>query len=151
MNYVDILAICYSSKKYSPRMLIACIMYLIIGGKDIMHAFQMDYSEMFQAFEEQFPILDNNSISQVRLPEGILFYNQIIQPFFVNEFGYYLQDLIEPLKYVLKYFVLNIGDNFFANSTLIEQCRYVLGQNREISAEKIVTQLHDIDHVRQEF
>ena len=39
MNFVDIIAMSYESKKYSPRMLIACVMYLIIGGKDIMHAF----------------------------------------------------------------------------------------------------------------
>ena len=59
-------------------MLVACVMYLIIGGKDIMHAFQMDYNEMYQSFSEQFPIIDSNSNMQVRLPEGILFYNQII-------------------------------------------------------------------------
>ena len=52
---------------------------------------------------QQFPVVksDSPSASKQRLPEGVLFYNQIIQPFFQNEFGYLLTDLIEPLKFVL--------------------------------------------------
>ena len=40
MNYIDLLAISFESKRFNPRILIACVMYLIIGGKDIMCAFQ---------------------------------------------------------------------------------------------------------------
>jgi hypothetical protein len=50
MQFVDIVTISYESKEYSPRTLVACIMYLIIGGKDIMCAFQYEYSEMSHAF-----------------------------------------------------------------------------------------------------
>ena len=50
MQFVDILSISYNSKQYSPREMVACIMYLLIGGKDIMCAFQIDYREMFSAF-----------------------------------------------------------------------------------------------------
>ena len=39
MNFVDVITLSYKNKKYTPRMLIACILYLIIGGKDIMCAF----------------------------------------------------------------------------------------------------------------
>lgn len=39
MQFVDILTLSYESKHYSHRTLVACIMYLIIGGKDIMCAF----------------------------------------------------------------------------------------------------------------
>ena len=39
MSFVDIISLSYEDKKYTPRMLIACVMYLIIGGKDIMCAF----------------------------------------------------------------------------------------------------------------
>ena len=60
MNFIDILAMSYDSKQYSPRILVACVMYLIIGGKDIMHAFQMDYNEMYESFSNQFPIIDQN-------------------------------------------------------------------------------------------
>ena len=68
---------------------------------------------MYQVFQEQFPIIHPEDMSNgqgPRLPEGILFYNQIIQPFFNNEFGYYLHDLIEPLKFVLRYFTLDVAD-----------------------------------------
>jgi hypothetical protein len=58
--------------------------------------------------------------SAPRLPEGILFYNQIIQPFFINEFGYYLHDLIEPLKFVLKFFILDISEATKVPKTLIQ-------------------------------
>jgi hypothetical protein len=56
-------------------------MYLLIGGKDIMCAFQIEYREMYQVFQEQFPIIHPQDMSNgqgPRLPEGILFYNQII-------------------------------------------------------------------------
>jgi hypothetical protein len=76
MQFVDLIAISYESREYSPRTLIACLMYLIVGGKDIMCAFQIDYKEMPSSFMKQFPIqgLSTNE----RLPEGVLFYNQII-------------------------------------------------------------------------
>lgn len=39
MNFVDIISMSYEAKKYTQRTLIACVMYLIIGGQDIMCAF----------------------------------------------------------------------------------------------------------------
>ena len=109
MNFIDILSLSYDARQYCPRKLVACVMYLVIGGKDIMCAFQMEYHEMKDQFQAQFPIESEGK--ETRLPEGIVFYNQIIQPFFVNEFGYYLTDLIEPLKFVLNFFILNIDQN----------------------------------------
>ena len=101
-------------------------MYLILGGKNIMCAFQIEYKDMLQAFSEQFPIVDpqtmnqpNGDIKVNRIPEGILFYNQIIQPFFVKEFGLYLHELIEPLKFVLKFFILDIEEGKAAPYGLI--------------------------------
>jgi hypothetical protein len=78
INFVDIIAISYESKKYTPRQILACVMYLIIGGKEIMHAFQVEYSEMFTHFQDNLPIDQQGQNDQGRLPEGILFYNQII-------------------------------------------------------------------------
>lgn len=106
MNYIDIVSMSVEAKQFSPRILIACVMYLIIGGKDIMHAFQMDYSEMCFEFKDHLPIIEHGDTTAQRQPEGILFYNQIIQPFFSNEFGFYLSDLIAPLRFVLQFFVL---------------------------------------------
>mgnify|MGYP000040894603 CR=1 FL=1 len=56
----------------------------------------------------------------------LLFYNQIIEPFFLNEFGYYLSDLRDTLKFVIKFFVLNIEDNRQASQGLVDHCRHVL-------------------------
>jgi hypothetical protein len=39
MDFLDAIAMSYEAKQYSPRLLISAVMYLIIGGKDIMHAF----------------------------------------------------------------------------------------------------------------
>jgi len=75
MNFIDILSISYEAKQYCPRVLVACVMYLIIGGKDIMCAFQMEYQEMYEHFKYQFPITEEEDTN---LPEGIVFYNQII-------------------------------------------------------------------------
>ena len=76
MQYIDIITISGEMKSFSQRKLVACIMYLIIGGKDIMCAFQYEYREMYMAFQEQFPIIEPSKISTApRLPEGILFYN----------------------------------------------------------------------------
>ena len=87
---------------------------------------------MYQVFQEQFPIIHPEDLSSnqgQRLPEGILFYNQIIQPFFNNEFGYYLHDLIEPLKFVLRYFTLDVsGENSQASNGLIQQCKFIMHQ-----------------------
>lgn len=60
MNFLDAIAMSYEAKKYTPRLIIAAVMYLIIGGKDIMHAFQMEYNEMFSFFKEQLPIQPPN-------------------------------------------------------------------------------------------
>ena len=139
MQFVDILSLSYHSRKYSPRVLVACVMYLIIGGKDIMCAFQIEYREMYQVFQEQFPIIHPQEINNgSRLPEGILFYNQIIQPFFNNEFGFFLHDLIEPIKYVLRYFILDIHDSAHASPGLIQQCKFIMHQQSEIALEKFV-------------
>ena len=97
---------------------------------------------MFQVFQEQFPIIHpheiNNGSQGSRLPEGILFYNQIIQPFFNNEFGFFLHDLIEPIKFVLQYFILDIHDSAQASPGLIQQCKFILHQQSEIALEKFV-------------
>jgi len=84
--------------------------------------------------------LSPNQQNAERLPEGILFYNQIIQPFFVNEFGFYLNDLIEPLKFVLKFFILDIDENREASEGLLTKCKNTLAQYNEIALEKIVSQ-----------
>lgn len=39
INFIDILAMSHEAKQYQPRLVLACVMYLIIGGKEIMHAF----------------------------------------------------------------------------------------------------------------
>ena len=79
---------------------------------------------MPEEFELNFPIPDETNSR--RLPEGILFYNQIIEPFFLNEFGYYLSDLRDTLKFVIKFFMLNIEDNRQASQGLVDHCRHVL-------------------------
>ena len=137
MNFVDILALSYEGRAFCPRMLVACAMYLVIGGKDIMCAFQLEYAEMYHAFLRQLPIPHaNDPAAQQALPEGIQFYNQIIEPFFVNEFGYYLQDLIEPLKFAIKFFVLNIEDNKLPPQGLIDHCSQILAGQLEIALSK---------------
>jgi len=77
MNFIDIVSMDYESKKYSQRILVACLMYLFLGGKDIMCAFQFEYKQMFQAFQNNFPIPNRDHVptQHNRLPEGILFYN----------------------------------------------------------------------------
>jgi|DEB0MinimDraft_12_1074336.scaffolds.fasta_scaffold10417_3 hypothetical protein len=70
MNFVDMLALSYEARSHCPRILVACAMYLVIGGKDIMCAFPLEYAEMFAAFQDQFPIAADHA-----LPEGIQFYN----------------------------------------------------------------------------
>lgn len=139
MSFMDVLAMSFEAKKVCPRLLTACVMYVLIGGKDIMCAFQTDYQQMPQEFSANFPIPEENTSR--RLPEGILFYNQIIEPFFLNEFGYYLSDLRETLKFVIKFFTLNIDDNRQATQGLIEHCRHVLQQNYEISLEKVASEM----------
>ena len=50
MQFIDIITLSGEAKSFSQRKLVACIMYLIIGGKDIMCAFQYEYREMYMAF-----------------------------------------------------------------------------------------------------
>jgi hypothetical protein len=50
MQFTDAVAIDAASHKYLPRHLIAAIMYLILGGKDIMCAFQFEYKDMHAVF-----------------------------------------------------------------------------------------------------
>jgi hypothetical protein len=139
MQFVDIVTLSYESKAYSHRTLVACIMYLIIGGKDIMCAFQYEYNEMRSAFQDQFPIIKPSEIASApRIPEGILFYNQIIQPFFINEFGYYLHDLIEPMRFVLDFFILDISEAVRVPVKLVQQCKFVMQQQQDIAMERFI-------------
>jgi hypothetical protein len=39
MQFIDVLAIDLGSKKWRPRLLVSALMYIILGGKDIMCAF----------------------------------------------------------------------------------------------------------------
>jgi len=89
---------------------------------------------MAEQFDNQFPIESEGR--ETRLPEGIVFYNQIIQPFFVNEFGYYLTDLTEPLRFVLNFFILNIEHNRNPPQTLIEHCGHELARYHDYAIEK---------------
>jgi|DEB0MinimDraft_12_1074336.scaffolds.fasta_scaffold10417_4 hypothetical protein len=75
----------------------------------------------------------------------------MIAPFFVNEFGYYLEDLVEPLRFVLKFFILNIEDNRLPSQGLIDQCGGVLAQYHEIALEKAIEQMGIINMPRKEF
>jgi hypothetical protein len=70
MSFVDMLAVSYEAQGKPARELIASVMYLIIGGKDLMGAFMVEYSEMYHRFKEQFPIPESEQDSEV-LPEGI--------------------------------------------------------------------------------
>jgi hypothetical protein len=54
----------------------------------------------------------------------------------VNEFGYYLQDLIEPLQFVIKFFILNIDDNKLPPQGLIDHCSHILAGQLEIALSK---------------
>ena len=73
MNFIDLIAMSYEAKQYPPRVIVASVMYLFIGGKEIMCAFPLEYAQMSQEFEHGLPI--NCPGNQTRLPEGILFYN----------------------------------------------------------------------------
>lgn len=50
MQFTDAVAIDAASNQFVPRHLIAAIMYLILGGKDIMCAFQFEYKDMHAVF-----------------------------------------------------------------------------------------------------
>ena len=48
--------------QFDSKMLVACLMYLIIGGKDLMAAFDIEYNLMYETFivrENGFPILED--------------------------------------------------------------------------------------------
>ena len=52
MQFTDAVAMDSASHKFTPRHLIAAIMYLILGGKDIMCAFQFEYKDMLVVFSQ---------------------------------------------------------------------------------------------------
>ena len=44
IQIIDIAQMNFKTRDYPPRTIIACIMYLIIGGKDVMCVFKMEYN-----------------------------------------------------------------------------------------------------------
>lgn len=66
--------------EYSDDVILQSVLYLIIGGRDVMGAFNFEYEHMFSTFlysDKTFPIqADNIDIS---LPTNYQFYNQIIE------------------------------------------------------------------------
>jgi hypothetical protein len=62
-------------------MVVASIMYLIIGGKDLMAAFDMEYNLMYENFivkegGNAFPILEDLGFNtSFTLPESTQIYN----------------------------------------------------------------------------
>ena len=75
----------------SQRLPLAALFYLIIGGKDLMFAFQADYGQMMEFFSEDLPITgkDCSEANLARLGDvqSIQFYNELIGTFFMREFG----------------------------------------------------------------
>ena len=97
MQFVDIISIDHKSKQFAPKLLIASLLYLMIGGKDIMAAFNFDYNQMIEIFliNKEFPVpgymsIQNNEFiksNNSQNPENVVFYNQIIESFLIEEFG----------------------------------------------------------------
>ena len=58
MQFVDLMAIDYDQKQFDSKQIILSTLYLLIGGKDLMAAFNIDYNLMYETFigKDQFPI-----------------------------------------------------------------------------------------------
>lgn len=72
----------------TSRLPLAAIFYLIIGGKDVMCAYQMDYSDMPAHFQK-YQLLTGGEDGVIN--EQVEFYNQMITPFILREFGFTLE------------------------------------------------------------
>jgi len=76
MSFVDIVFLSYASKNFKPRILIASIMYIMIGSREILGAFEMDFKEMTHMISKDYlPILTGEAGEDQKLPTGVLFYN----------------------------------------------------------------------------
>lgn len=70
------------------------------------------------------------------MPEGILFYNQIITPFFTQHFHLHLHDLLQTLRHVLPIFALEIKEVVSSCEPVVERCQMVIKQYDNIVLEK---------------
>ena len=65
LQFTDMISMDFDQKQFEPQMLVASLMYLIIGGKDLMAAFDIDYNLMYENFivrENGFPILEDDTL-----------------------------------------------------------------------------------------
>ena len=63
LQFIDMIAMDFDQKQFEPKILVASLMYLIIGGKDLMAAFDIEYNLMYENFivrENGFPILEDD-------------------------------------------------------------------------------------------
>ena len=54
---VDIITLNYESLNYSPKYLVACVMYIVVGGPQMLGAFPHDYQTISRVFSEEPPIM----------------------------------------------------------------------------------------------
>ena len=117
--------------QFDPKILVASLMYLIIGGKDLMAAFDIEYNLMYETFivrENGFPILEDDLgfNTSFQLPESTQIYNQLVEPFFLKEFGISLMEMRPCVKFVVKYFIMDIEHletpDQIVDPAILEQC-----------------------------
>ena len=50
MQFIDLISIDFKHLEYSDETVLASILYLILGGRDVMGAFNFEYEHMFSTF-----------------------------------------------------------------------------------------------------
>jgi len=58
MQFVDLIAISPISKNFDDLMLAISTLYVVIGSKDLMGAFNYEFNMLFDNFLHSFPISD---------------------------------------------------------------------------------------------
>ena len=128
----------YDQKQFEPKMVILSTLYLLIGGKDLMAAFNMDYNLMYENFigKDAFPIEEEIPADgpfldrSAQLNESYTIYNQIIEPFFQQEFNMSLTKLRPCVKFVTKYFIMDLEVE--ENNKNLEHCGEATSSARHI-------------------
>ena len=114
MQIADLISISSTGKQFDDQFMAVSLLYIVIGSKDIMGAFNVSYNALYELFLHAFPIDDSAD-------ESIQFYNSVFTQFVRFKLGvaeFDLSQLKQCVSQITKFFILDLEENNSQNKMI---------------------------------
>ncbi|TNV86540.1 hypothetical protein FGO68_gene8654 [Halteria grandinella] len=113
VQILDFLSLSVHTHQYCRRELIACALYIVIGGPHMMGVFPFEYQWLAQVFAQDLPIYCTPQrpfhTSPHIQPDQLILYNSLFDSFLTQCFAISLSQLAPALTYCLQFFTLPLS------------------------------------------